>query len=218
MNKFKAVIFDMDGLMFDTERLLRRLWIQACKKFNINVSDDTFNKIIGLKKEDGRKILEKELGDKFNYQEVRNVRDNMYFEYLEKNGTPIKKGLKELITFLEENNIPKAIASSSKREFINILLDKANLSEHFPIIVSGDEIINGKPNPEIFLKASEKLKIEPNKCLVLEDSNVGVKAANTAGMEVIMIPDMLKINEENKEVILKSYDSLLDVIDFLKQQ
>ncbi len=216
MNKYKAIIFDMDGLMFDTERLTKKLWKEACKEFGIDVSEEIFFKVIGLKREDGRKILEQELGKKFDYDEVRKVKDNLYFKYLEQNGTPIKKGLLELISFLEKNNIPKAIASSTSRNFIHVLLEKANILEHFPIIVAGDEIIKGKPNPDIFLKASEKLKVEQSKCLVLEDSNAGIKAANSAKMDVIMIPDLLEPNEENKKIILKKCNSLLDVIEYLK--
>ena len=172
--------------------------------------------MVGLKKEDGKKILEKELGNKFNYDDVKEIRDKLYLEFLNTNGTPIKKGLLELIEFLEKNKIPKAIASSTGRYLIDVLLEKANLLEHFPIIVSGDEITKGKPNPDIFLKASDKLKVEPDKCLVLEDSNAGIKAANAAGMQVIMIPDLLEPDEEDKKIILKKYNSLLDVIEFLK--
>ena len=215
MGKYKAVIFDMDSLMFDTEALTRKLWIQACKEFGIDVSEKIFLKIIGLSRKDGKKILEEEIGNQFNYEEVRKVRDSMYFKYLEQNGTPIKKGLLELIEFLEKNNIPKAIASSSSKSLVNLLLEKANILEHFPVIVAGDEITKGKPNPDIFLKASEKLKIEPSKCLVLEDSNAGIKAANKAKMDVIMVPDLLKANEESEKIILKKCNSLLEVIKYL---
>ncbi len=216
MNKYKAVIFDMDGLMFDTERITKKIWKEACKEIGLDISEEIFYKAIGLNKEDGRKILENELGSKFHYDKAKEIRDKLYFEYMEKNGTPLKKGLLELIDFLEKNNIPKAIASSSSREIIEYLLKNAELISNFPIIVAGNEIKRGKPNPDIFLKASEKLKISPTECLILEDSNIGIKAASNAGIDVIMIPDILEPTEESKKICLKKCDSLLDVIDILK--
>ncbi len=216
MNKYKAVIFDMDGLMFNTERIIKRFWKDACQQIGINTTEKTFYKVIGLNKEDGRKILENELGSKFNYDKVRKIRDKLYFDYIEKNGTPIKEGLLDLVEFLEKNNIPKAIASSSSRETVEYLLKNAGLLNNFHIIVAGDEIKRGKPNPDIFLKASDKLKLGPKECLILEDSNAGIKAASNAGIDVIMIPDILEPTEESKNIYLKRCNSLLDVIEILK--
>ena len=216
MKKIEAVIFDMDGLMFDTERLSNRIWKKVVKELGIDAPADMFLRVIGRTKKDGRKIMEETLGEDFDYDKTRARRTEYYNKYIIENGTPIKKGLIELLDFLDKSKIKKAIASSSYEDVVNFLLENANLVGRFNEIVAGNEIINGKPDPEIFLKASKKLNIEPSKCLVLEDSNPGIKAASLAGMKSILIPDLLEPTEESRKLASNECESLLDVIEILK--
>lgn len=218
MKKFEAVIFDMDGLMFDTERLGNQIWKKVAKELHIDAPSDMFLRVIGRTKADGKKIMKETIGKEFDYEKVKDKRMEYYYKYIEEHGTPIKKGLIELLDYLDKNNIKKAIASSSYIDVVSFLLKNANIVDRFNVIITGDEVKNGKPNPEIFIKASSKLKIEPSKCLVLEDSNPGIKSANLAGMESILIPDLLKPTEESRKLVLKECSSLLDVIEILEQE
>lgn len=214
----KAVIFDMDGLMFDTEKLWEDAFLVVGKKLGYHLSSDFHRTTIGTNYNSILKTFKKKFGDDFPfdtfYKECRNYMDSK----IENEGIIMKKGLLDLLTYLKNNNYLIAIASSSKKQRIKWYLERAKIDENiFDTIVSGDEVPNGKPNPDIFLIASQNLNVNPTNAIVLEDSNNGIKAAYAAGCISILIPDLDIIKEDVLQKANYKFESLLDVIKFLEK-
>lgn len=216
INKILLVIFDMDGLMFDTERIAISAWDKAGKDFGVNIDSDMVIETIGLDIDGTRQVFQKYLRQGFPFDEVRKLRVKYALNYIEEHGIPVKEGLHELIEFLDENSILKAVATSTERYRAVKYLEFANIKDKFDIIVCGNEVNKGKPEPDIFLKAANMLNCCVEECIVLEDSENGIKAAASAGMLPIFIPDIRRPSNEAKKLIFKEFDSLLGVKDFLK--
>jgi len=187
---FSAVLFDMDGLMFDTERLMLRAWRRAMADFGYDASDEVFMASIGATVESTNRLLVAAYGPDFLLEATNRRTDEYARQEVETRGAPLKPGLLALLTYLEAREIPKAVASSSRRATIERLLAAAELTERFAAIAAGDQVTRGKPAPDIFLLAAQRLEVEPARCLVLEDSERGAQAARAAGMAVIIVPDI----------------------------
>lgn len=214
----KAVIFDMDGLMFDTEKLWEEAFYIVGKKYNLFLSADFHRKTIGTNYYSIEKVFKDSFGEDFPFKDFMIQCRNYMDSIIKKGGLKIKKGLLELLDYLKENNYLIAIGSSSKKDRILWYLECVNIDKNiFSAIICGEDVEKGKPNPEVFLKACEKLNTNPSKTLVLEDSKNGIKAAQASGCISILIPDLDDIKEVSK---LADYQmtSLLDVIDFLKSR
>jgi HAD superfamily hydrolase (TIGR01509 family) len=215
--KFELIIFDMDGLMFDTEKISFVSWRDAAARYGYQIDDEIFRKTIGANLISTKNIYLKHFGNSFPIEEVIGERVRITEEIIRLNGVPIKKGLYDLLYYLSQSNIKKAVATSTSRNRALNLLKLAGIDSHFDYVLCGDEIEKSKPDPEIFLKVSDKLGCSPNQCLVLEDSEAGIEAAYKAGMFPIMIPDMKEPNELTQKLIFKKMDSLLDVKYFLEE-
>jgi HAD superfamily hydrolase (TIGR01509 family) len=186
-----AVIFDMDGLMFDTERIAQLGWQQAAREYGYDFPVETYAGIIGLTQPDVQVYVRQVFGSSFPFQDVYQLKQAYVDIYITNQGIPVKAGLHELMDRLEKIPLPMALASSSMYEVILRNLRAARLDrDRFATIVAGDEIVNGKPAPDIFLEAAKRLRVAPAHCLVLEDSNTGIQAAHAAGMLPVMVPDM----------------------------
>lgn len=190
--RIRAVIFDMDGLMFDTERIAQTAWQQAAIQFGYDFPAETYSGVIGLALPDVARYTRNAFGEGFPFDSIYLRKQRLVDEIIATHGTPLKAGLLELMDRIESANLLMALASSSGKEIILRNLEHAGLDAvRFGAIVGGDEISRGKPAPDIFLTASRLLGVSPEACLVLEDSNTGVQAACAAGMNAIMVPDML---------------------------
>ncbi len=211
----KAVIFDLDGLMLDTERIAEPAWRGAMSKFGFDISDNDFQKMIGITPKDASILLTGIFGESFIYDDIRELALEYYYKSIAKNGIPHKDGLINLLDYLDKMNIPKAIATSTVREFADHKLTIAQIKHRFEHITCGDDVDNGKPSPDIFLKAAKKINMKPDDCLVLEDSRNGIIAAHAAGMKAVMIPDTLAPCEITKKLAHKILPSLNDVIELL---
>jgi HAD superfamily hydrolase (TIGR01509 family) len=218
MKYVDIVLFDMDGLMFDTERLR----IEACNRvlgeMGFTIPEEILMGTVGLTGEDSKKVFIDNLGPKFNYDYFFQTRRKWISDYIDKNGMPIKKGLIELLSFLEENNIRKAIVTSNEHVRVEKYLAKSNLLDSFDEIITGEHVERRKPFPDIYLFASEKFKIIPSKCLVFEDSINGVQAACAANMKVIMVPDLIQPNSKLEGLHFIKCDTLLDAIEIIKEE
>ena len=196
MSRAKAVIFDMDGLMLDTQRMATVAWRQAVSTFGFQLTDKIILKLLGRNNEDSNEILKNEFGSEFPFEDCRILARKTYADDMTKNGIPVKAGLLPLLEYLEKKSIKVAVATSTAREFAVQRLEQTNLIGHFPVIVTGDEVTRGKPFPDIFLNTSELLQIPAKNCVVLEDSFSGIQAAFSAKMIPIMVPDLFEPTHE----------------------
>lgn len=214
--KIDLVIFDMDGLMFDTETVSREAWKIAGEKVNIPVDDNLFSEFLGTNSTHITNLLINKFGEDSLYKELISERNILSDKLIDTNGLGVKKGLKELLTHLKQNNIKRAVATSTSRERAIKLLTLGDVVNDFDYIICGDEVVESKPNPEIFLKVAEKLNVKPENCIVLEDSRFGIYAAKSAGMNAIMVPDLLEPDEELLGIIYNKVDDLEEVIKLIK--
>lgn len=210
-----AVIFDMDGLTLDTEPISREAWQRAAADFGYTISDDLFMQVIGTTVVDTGVVFRRELGDDFPLEKIHEREKRYAAEYVRENGVPMKPGAAQLLGLLDDRNMPRALATSTNRETALLRLEAAGIIDRFDAIVCGDDIVNGKPAPDIFLFAAGRLDVRPARCLVLEDSDAGVKAAHAAGMTPIMVPDLKAPAEESKALAYRIVSSLNDVVTLL---
>ena len=183
----KAVIFDMDGLMFDTERIAAVGWRYAGEKLGFEITEQELCQLRGLNVIAGRKLFHTWYGDRVTYDEGRSLRAAYVKQYIEKHGTPVKDGLEDLFAYLTSHGYQKAIATSSSRETAERYFQSAGLAFDLEQSVCGTEVAVSKPAPDIFRKAAEKLNLKPEQCLVLEDSYNGVRAGAAAGCQLSLI-------------------------------
>jgi len=211
MNLLKAVIFDMDGLMFDTERLGVEAWSNVGQKLGLNITKELMLKVIGVSWVSNKKIFTQELGE-FDFYNAQALFHEYLNDAIVNNDIPVKPGLMDLLDFLDEVKLKKAVATSSNYDDAMFFLTKAGVYNRFDAIVTGDMIANGKPNPDIFLHTAGLLGVSSEECMVLEDSINGIKAAHSAGMKPVMIPDLIPPNEEIRPLLYAKLTSLADVI------
>ncbi len=212
----KAVIFDMDGLMIDSEEISYTCYNSLLEKENLTLSKELYTQFLGKSVENGFHLIEKNYHIQIDIEQaLMNFREIMQ-RIVDEKGVALKKGLIELLQYLQEHHYQTIIATSSNLIRVHQLLDD-KVFERFDDIICGDEVTKGKPDPEIFLKACQKLGVEPSEALVLEDSEAGIQAAYNASIPVICIPDMKYPETPYQEMTTRILDSLDQVIDFLKE-
>jgi len=205
-----AVIFDMDGLMLDTERIARRMWRQVLRECGYTLTDDMYAAFIGLTPRDARLLMYETFGDDLPLGACEARANEVYRDIIERDGVPLKRGLTDCLDFLDTTTVTTAVATSTERRFAVPLLKQTNLFHRFHAVVTGDNIVRGKPAPDIFLVAAERLSASPGECIVLEDSLPGIHAARNAGMIPIMIPDLVSPPDDIRH-IAHAVVSTLDV-------
>ena len=217
MKKPKLVIFDMDGLMLDTEPLVITGMKAAVRDLHITIPDELLKNIIGLNR-DLRKIKMREaLGQNFDYDMAESLCLKGIDEIFEKHGVPLKPGLLRLLDKLEQLGIRKAVATSTMYNRAKSKLTKANIAHRFEAIIGGDMVANSKPAPDIFLEAAGALNVPPADCIVLEDSNPGAEGACRAGMRVIVVPDLVPPSDTTRKQAFAICESLNDVYEIIRR-
>lgn len=215
----KAVLFDMDGLMFDTEKLSTQAYIKAAEKQGYKMSVEETHLVLGFNVESTYKFFEQYFEKLDNGVDGKKLVD-YHYEYIENilytKGPDKMPYLDELLDYLKENNYKIAVASSSDLDHIKNNLEKTGVNHYIDVIASGEEVENGKPAPDVFLLAAERLNISPENCLVLEDSKFGIQAAHSANMRVIMVPDSIEPDEEIKKLTYKIVANLSEVVTILE--
>lgn len=207
------VIFDMDGTLLDTQRIVIPAWEYAGNLQGISgVGAHTVN-VFGTNHNGSNEYLRKN----FPEMDVEKFREDAR-EYLTENMVVrFKPGAERLLDFLDENNIKYAIASGTSRSSIEHHLKEVNVLDRFSVIVGGLDVKNGKPAPDVFLMAAEKMGAEAGDCFVFEDSSNGVRAGYAAGMKVFGIADVVPFSDDVKKLMFKELNSLDEAIDILKK-
>ena len=186
----RAVIFDMDGLMLDTEPLAARAWSEAALACGMAFDPAVAYKLVGRTFVDCRKLIADHHGEGYAVDTLMASWQHAYDAIVAREGVALKPGLVEILDWLEAQRVDKAVATSTRRERAREKLHHAKLLARFAALVGGDDVTRGKPDPEIFLTAAQRLAVQPADCLVLEDSPAGFEAAIRAGMHAIVVPDL----------------------------
>ena len=216
--KIKAVLFDMDGVVLDTEKLYVRFWQEAAVSLGFPMTREHALGMRSLSREVGERQLKAFLGEDVDYMEVRDKRIELMSAFIESHGVETKPGIHELLTYLKEKGIKTSIATSSPLDRTKKYLSQVGLVDDFDALVSGHMVAHGKPAPDIYQYAAENLGLKPEECLVLEDSPTGILAAYRAGCIPVMVPDQDEPNEETRKMLYAVAENLEAVISLIEEQ
>ena len=213
---FDGVVFDADGTLFDTENLMYEVWVEVGEEMNFPYPGREYLDYVGLNRAAVLALMKERYGDGFDGAEFMVRCVARLSERIEREGVPLKPGVREILSSLREENIPVGLATSTHRVRTERRLELCGLAEHFQAVTTGDEVTKGKPDPEIYLSTCRKLGLDPTRCLAVEDSKNGILSARAAGMSVAMIPDMIPPSEELLAQVWNRFDSLTDLQNCLK--
>ncbi len=212
------IIFDMDGVMFDTERVYALAWDYAGEKAGIGKAGFMNELTLGMNEEKSREVWRQYFGEDYDEVSLKFYSREFLRRYYEENPVPEKAGLRELLGYLRENGAKIGLASSTPIDEVRRNLRSAGIEEYFDAAVGGDEVFHSKPDPEIYIKVCGMLGAEPENCYAVEDSKSGIISACGAGCKVIMVPDLWECDRKTEWLLHAKLDSLLDVRDFLENE
>lgn len=209
---YRAVIFDLDGTLIDSEPVFRAVAKLAALRFDREFSDELFFELLGLPGVQVEAGIRAAFGADFPLEAYRDSFGALWVEYVDEHGIASKPGVLDFIDHLGRERVPHAIATSTQHDRARDSLVIAGLGDRFEHVIGGDQVENGKPAPDIYLTAAARIGVEPHHCIAIEDSTVGVLSAAAAGMHTIMIPDLKPPDDEARahaDTILESmYDAM----------
>lgn len=212
---YEAVVFDMDGVIFDSERAVMNCWLELAQKYDIKDIEKPYFACVGTTMTRTREIMLEAYGEDFPYDEYARESSLMYHEKYDGGKLPMKPGVMELLSYLKEKGKKIALASSTRRETVTNQLRWAGIIDYFDVIICGDMVARSKPAPDIFLKACQELGVSPENTYAIEDSYNGIRAAHAGQLRPIMVPDLLEANDEMRGMAECVCDNLNEVIDYL---
>ena len=212
----QAVIFDMDGVIFDSERLVIECWEVVAAKHNIPDIVEICMRVQGNNREETGKRFREKYGKEFPYETYKKEVTVLFLERYGEGRLPLKPGVIEILEELKHRHVPLALASSTRSDIVRQELDDAHLLSYFDAVLGGDMVPRSKPEPDIFLAAAAALQAEPKYCYVLEDSYNGIRAAYRAGMHPIMVPDMQLPTEEIRGIAEAVVENLAAALEYLQ--
>jgi len=213
--KIAACIFDMDGLLIDSEKIALKVYLNTCKHYDQEHLNDLYTQLLGTNGVTTRRILQEKLPHTIDVNEFVEHWFTDYSAETEK-GIPLMRGVENLLSYLEASNIPKVVATSTETPRARKKLEQSGILYRFETIIGGDQISNGKPAPDIYLKAADFLNCPVNECMAMEDSPNGVIAAVSAGMHVVQIPDLVQPDSELLALGHRVLESLDDIVVLLQ--
>lgn len=208
MKEFKAVLFDMDGVLLDTEKVCKKTWEMAAAEFGIENIGEAFFKCVGCNRHDTEFLLKDYVENKVSPSVFRERTSELFYVVEENQGLELKPYVKSCLEDLKNKGYRIALASSTRAVNVKRQLKNAGIIEYFETLTTGDLVEHSKPAPDIYLKAAESLGLESRDCVAVEDSPNGVRAAVAAGIKCIMVPDMISPDEEMKRLALKIVPTL----------
>lgn len=211
----KAVVFDLDGTLIDTEKIYHIAWPKAIADMGYTLTEEMFLSLRSLGRPFAPAKFKEWFGDDFDYDRARAIRKQYFNDYVKAHGIARKTGAVELLTYLHEKKIMTAIATATDPERANHYLNMTELSGYFDRIISATMVDEGKPSPKVYTYACEQLGLSPGECVAVEDAPNGIRSAYGAGMQVIMVPDLSQPDEELREMLFASVESLDQIITYL---
>lgn len=215
---YDAVVFDMDGVIFDTERIVLKAWQVVADKYNIKDVDKAHLACLGMNQSDACDKFCEIYGEDFPYYEYKKETRELFFGPFYGEHLPIKPGTKELLQYLKNEKKKIALASSTRLEIVEKELSDAGLLHYFDALMCGDMVSKSKPDPEIFVRACQKLQVSVERTYAIEDSYNGIKSAYYGGLIPVMIPDMLEPTDEIKGYVKHIFNSLLEFLEYLRME
>lgn len=215
--KYKAVIFDMDGVIFDSERLVLEEWQEIAAKYGIKGIEEVLPRCLGVNAQATREIFREYYGQDFPYDEYKKEASALFHSRYGNGKLPLKPGVKELLSYLKENGYLVGLASSTRQAIVEQEIRDAGLMPYFDNLVCGDMLKRSKPEPDIYLKACENLDVEPRMAVAVEDSYNGIRSAKRAGMVPVMVPDMVQPDEEMRSLAHKICKDLFEVKNWISE-
>lgn len=217
LSRVQAVVFDLDGLMFDSERYVQKSWDIAGEEMGYGPLGHNIEHTLGLNVQNREKYFKEHYGKEFPFEEFLDTYRAAYQKLIKKEQVPLKKGLYELLDVLKKYKIKRAVATSSSGQYVHSNLERVKIARSFNAVITGDMVKNGKPAPDIYEKACRFLHVEPKNAVALEDAPNGIQSAYEAGLMPVMIPDLVKNTQKIDRMLSGKYDSLLDFAKALKE-
>ncbi len=215
MKKFDAVVFDMDGIIFDSERATMECWLELADKYGIEGMEEPYLACTGTTAQRTKEIMLEAYGEDFPYDKYAKEASKMYHDKYDGGRLPMKPGVHAILDFLQYQGKKIALASSTRRQTVVNQLRDAGILDYFDEIITGDMVEHSKPDPEIFLLACEKIGVKPENAYAIEDSYNGIRSAHRGKLMPIMVPDLLPADDEMKEISVIVLDSLDEVVKYL---
>lgn len=214
----KNIVFDMDGVLIDSEALILEIWKKIAQKEGIKNIEETLLQCIGITAPETRALFLRVYGQDFPFEIFQKQASEAFHRQAEEGGLPVKPGVYELFDFLKEQDFRIGLASSTKEATVRSEMEGIGLLKYFHVVVGGDMVSHSKPHPEIYQKACQLLGAPPAKCYAVEDSPNGIRSAHGAGLTPLMVPDLVEPDEEIRRLCSGRFQNLLEVKAFLEKQ
>lgn len=217
MKAIHAVVFDMDGVIFDSEKLVVECWKETADKYGIEGVAETCKECLGLNRTVAKERFLERYGQEFPYDIYKQEMSDLYHKRAREGALVMKPGVVELLQFLKGRDIKIALASSTREQVVTWELSYAGIIDYFDVLVCGDMVSRSKPEPDIYLKACELLNVHPKNAFAIEDSYNGIRAACAGGLRPIMVPDLAEPTAEMEKLSEVILSSLIEVMDYIEE-
>lgn len=217
MSKIKALVFDMDGLLIDSERIVKQSWQMTGEVLGYQNLGEYIYPMLGANAKKREIYFKETFGEDFPMERFTELTRKYFYEIVDRDGLPLKAGVRELMEEAKARGLKIALATSSRQAYARDVLTRVDVWKYLDGGVFGDQVKHAKPDPEIYLLACEKVGVTPEEAIAFEDAPAGIRSAHSAGMRVIMVPDLVQPDEEIQKLYDKKVETLCDVLPLLDE-